>query len=299
MATAAAPRRRVLTADDMAQWGRSAGRMELVAFLEALNLAVQSKAVEDVPATDTARHLTALLDTVDGWIDDIPTTAVSGRFGSPAFRDWQARLQERTSGLEEAAVLPNIDDAVWVELETYFAGSFGNSTRIDYGTGHEMSFAIFLLCLAKIGAYGQDEFASIVLHVFARYLNVARKLQRTYRLEPAGSHGVWGLDDYQFLPFYFGSSQMIGRADDLKPSVILSKDMAVQMAESNLFMAGIAHIHVTKTGPFFEHSPVLNDIAHIPTWTKINSGLLKMFKGEVLDKFPIIQHVPFGTLFPF
>ena len=33
-------------------------------------------------------------------------------------------------------------------------------------------------------------------------------------------------------------------------------------------------------------------------WRVIAKGLGRMFQGEVLGKFPVIQHLPFGTLLP-
>lgn len=73
-----------------------------------------------------------------------------------------------------------------------------------------MAFAMFLMCLYKAGLLKQEDSKFVVNHVFNSYLTLARKLQTTYKMEPAGSHGVWSLDDFQFLPFIFGSSQLSG-----------------------------------------------------------------------------------------
>jgi len=88
--------------------------------------------------------------------------------------------------------------------------SFGNATRIDYGTGHELSFLFFLCSLFKAEILQEQDIVSAALRLFNRYLEFVRQLQRTYNMEPAGSQGVWSLDDFQFVPFIWGSAQLAG-----------------------------------------------------------------------------------------
>jgi len=37
-----------------------------------------------------------------------------------------------------------------------------------------------------------------------------------------------------------------------------------------------------KKGPFAEHSNQLWNVSAVPTWSKVNSGLIKMYKVEVI-----------------
>lgn len=66
-----------------------------------------------------------------------------------------------------------------------------------------------------------------------------------------------------------------------------------------MYFSAIGFIYDVKRGPFWEHSPILFDISGVTAgWAKINKGMIKMYNAEVLGKFPVVQHFPFGSLFP-
>ena len=71
-------------------------------------------------------------------------------------RVWFAKVAESAEGLIRS-VLPSDLHAASVELAPYLVDSIGNSTRIDYGTGHETTFCALLCCLAKLGVLTKDD----------------------------------------------------------------------------------------------------------------------------------------------
>lgn len=75
--------------------------------------------------------------------------------------------------------------------------------------------------------------------------------------------------------------------------------MVETYANEYLFLSCIKYINQVKSGPFAEHSNQLWGISGVSTWSKVNSGLIKMYKVEVLGKFPVVQHILFGSLLSF
>jgi serine/threonine-protein phosphatase 2A activator len=239
--------------------------------------------------------LVRLLDIIRGYVRDIPPVENSkSRFGNPAFRDFYDRVCATAAELLKEFV-PK--DAIQ-EVEVYLTRSFGDWKRIDYGTGHEANFIAFLLCLYKLDVVAKTDMPALVIHVFYGYMDVMRDLQFHYWLEPAGSHGVWGLDDYHFLPFLFGASQLATHKH-LKPKCIHDKEIVEEFAPDYMYLKCVQFINSVKTASLRWHSPMLDDISSAKSWNKIATGLIRMYDDHVLSKLPIMQHFLFGSLLAF
>ncbi|KAI4702613.1 Serine/threonine-protein phosphatase 2A activator 1 [Alternaria sp. Ai002NY15] len=336
------PTKRIHDGDDVTFFLASRAYADIMTFIFQLNTAMIPRRIksEDKTSTETAKEwklhdpdvphppavqsLAKLISSLQSIIDEAPPDPGPRRFGNVSFRTWYDIVRERVPGLldqylpeEVLSFKSSSDVSAKTELEAYLIGSFGSSQRLDYGSGHELSFLAFLGCLWKLGAFpasqdGEQE-RGIVLGVIEPYLELIRRLILTYTLEPAGSHGVWGLDDHSFVPYIFGSAQLSPAintpadvaAEGSLPSAPHPGDVAKAPAVArernrNMYFSAIGFIYDVKKGPFWEHSNILYDVSGVKAgWAKINKGMIKMYNAEVLSKFPVVQHFPFGSLFSF
>lgn len=291
------PTKRINTHDDLNNFLSSPAHTTLTSFLTLLNASVTPISTSpptdyhklftnspDIQVSPQVQQVISLVDDLNTLIDQVPPEEGPRRFGNKAFRAWNTLVAEQINsddGLLEKYLpsslldLPGAKD----ELKCYLLHSFGSPQRLDYGTGHELNFLAFLcaLYLLRFFTPNSDE-PALATKLLTSYLRLIRNLVKTYNLEPAGSHGVWGLDDHSFLPYIFGSAQFTtcpvgGRPARGVPKtdVVTKKEIVDEWRERNLYMGAIGFINDVKTGPFWEHSPILYDVSGVPGgWAKIN-----------------------------
>jgi hypothetical protein len=188
------------------------------------------------------------------WVAEFPPLQQPMRFGNKAYRQWHERLQQRiVSYLSQLLSSLNSDTPLLshlTELSAYLSDSFGNERRIDYGTGHETNLALFFLCLFKLQIVTREDLPALVLRVFVSYLRTMRELQNIYYLEPAGSHGVWGLDDYHCLIYVWGAFQVrqtLTGPSSLHPPCLSSPSSHSLMDSSWVMMRSHRGVFVTNS----------------------------------------------------
>lgn len=116
--------------------------------------------------------LQTLLSKTEGLVDEAPPDPGPRRFGNVSFRKWFALLEERVDEmLGQDRLGETLHGEAKEEVKRYLLGAFGSSPRLDYGTGHELSFMAFLGCLWKLGHFQDDQEGierEIVLNVVER-----------------------------------------------------------------------------------------------------------------------------------
>ena len=241
-----------------------------------------------------------MLRSISELTDSIAPIEQPMRFGNKAFRTFHERLTSECDNLLLNAGVNDIE--LRQQLKPYLLDSFGNPSRIDYGTGHEIAFFAFLIVLVESGFMQLDE--SVGLSIFPAYIQLVRKITSKYTMEPAGSHGVWGLDDYHHLPFLLGAAQLIGHEEDMyPPREMIGKMMSGGSSQppTLMFEYGVNHILATKCkhASFREVAPLLFDFLNrFDNWTLVCYGLMQLYKTEVLSKKPVMQHFYFSHYLP-
>ena len=173
------PAKRINEGHDVSDFLASLAYRDIMTFLLQLNRSMfphenASSLIgwtTDSPDThpqETVLHLQKLLHRLEAMVDEVPPDTGPRRFGNISFRTWIRMLEERVNELL-ALHLPQISRqftehsnvSPFSELRAYLLGSFGSSQRLDYGTGHELSFLAFLGCVWKLGGFASSADGSV------------------------------------------------------------------------------------------------------------------------------------------
>jgi serine/threonine-protein phosphatase 2A activator len=171
------PIKRINDGEDLQFFHTSKAYRDLTIWLLQLNRSMFPDGDVDETYSKTVESIRDLISKLVALIDQAPPETGLQRFGNVAFRTWFNLVEESADDLLESHVISTLGELVQPnrlesqagdgtlrnELKVYLLGSFGSAQRLDYGTGHELSFLAFLGALWKLGAFENGEERAIVL----------------------------------------------------------------------------------------------------------------------------------------
>lgn len=170
------PTNRINNGEDLAFFEESIAYSDLMTFLLQLNRAMMPRRSSEegtaarawpndslhVLFSPQVMKIKVLIQTIASMTKEAPPESVPMRFGNVAFRTWYSLLKQKLPGLMRQAMPEAIwdnardkaqRDVLQEELSEYLIGSFGSPERLDYGTGHELSFLAFIACIWRLNGF--------------------------------------------------------------------------------------------------------------------------------------------------
>lgn len=303
---------------DVGKYQSSLSYHELVDYVNQTSIAIQGVRPGEYPVSATMLRLCSMFDGIDqAWLPSAGCGSTTSKATAAAtlfklthnvaqqdivkyvhaitgFRAWSCNMLRNVFHTLEQA-LPDNQCINMGKLGQYLSSCFGSQSRMDYGNGHELSFLFFLCSLFRAGVLQPEDYPAAALMLFARYLNCVRMLQQTFELRPAGFHGAYSVDDYQFVAYLWGAAQLCIDAP-FKPREILNPEVYNKWRDAYLLASCIAYVGDTKTGSFATHSSHLWSIAALGTWTQVFDGLHNMYLKGILTEFHMPRNLMFGEL---
>lgn len=181
-------------------------------------------------------------------------------------------LSSEHTRFANAAMRTVIENIEAITDDEYLRQSFGNSIRMDFGTGHELNFLCYLYRKSEKKAINKNQ----VLSAVREYARIVRFYIRKFHIEAAGARGCWSVDDYLLLPYLFGSSE------NFKMTV------PIECIEQGVFR---------EAWECRQKKGLIEGICKLE-WPNVNIGLLKMYDEEVLSKRVVTQHFVYSEHLP-
>lgn len=167
------PKKQINDGEDVGFFLTSTGYADIMTWLLQLNAAMFPKKTpssyeawqlnsEAVQLSEPVARLKALMGQLEAIIDEAPPDPGPRRFGNISFRKWYEIVESRLPKLLDEALSADIlssgkPTSAKDELQAYLVGSFGSAQRLDYGTGHELSFLAFLGGIWKLGGFAKSD----------------------------------------------------------------------------------------------------------------------------------------------
>lgn len=167
------PKKEIDDGEKLDLWLRSKAHSDVMTFLLQLNIAMfpttstplsNKLDVDSLP--EVINGLQAIIRKCTDLIKEAPPDPGPRRFGNISFRHWYTLVETSaslllTENLPSSVInYPRTEQSSATALEEVkkiFLGSFGSSERLDYGTGHELSFLAFLAAIWKLRGFEDVE----------------------------------------------------------------------------------------------------------------------------------------------